>query len=283
MRFQRPASIQLALEDPHSLHGLSYRAIAVESCFFLLEIVKKFKPYFVALIQEHNDDIDSQEGGDHLQFVGEAIAQLRTFIYRCTAPRLVRASSIVRLVESQVWHHNVIREEANPYTERICVLCRRIWEKIRGPEERGSAKLDGLDNMYIPSEAKVLIWTEVAQCIMGTLLEGFSRIDKCSTEGRSLMSMDLQAIQVGLDEILRVRPARGRAYVENYIKAFYYGQVDVMSWVEKNYKFYHYRHIAGLFDAAIGQKRIVRVFMNETVQLYHSLRTETSETEKSNV
>ena len=55
----------------------------------------------------------------------------------------------------------------------------------------------GLDNMYFPPQVKVAIWTEIVQAAMGSLLEGFARIEKCSTEGRSLMSMDLQVSMDG--------------------------------------------------------------------------------------
>jgi hypothetical protein len=37
-----------------------------------------------------------------------------------------------------------------------------------------------------------VVWTEVVQGVMAALLEGFARVDKCSTEGRAAMSMDLQ-------------------------------------------------------------------------------------------
>ena len=30
-----------------------------------------------------------------------------------------------------------------------------------------------------------------------------------------------------------MRPGRGKVYVDNYIKAFYYGENDVMSWINQ--------------------------------------------------
>jgi hypothetical protein len=69
------------------------------------------------------------------------------------------------------------------------------------------------------------------------LLEGFSRVPYCSTEGRSLMSMDLAAFADGIDaaSIIHrldsdklvsapplVTPRRGMRYIDMYIKVFYY-------------------------------------------------------------
>ena len=64
-----------------------------------------------------------------------------------------------------------------------------------------------------------------------------------------------QAIQLGLDDVQRVRPGRGKVYVDNYIKAFYYGESDIMTWVAQNYKSYYFRHVAGLLNAGVGQKK----------------------------
>lgn len=108
--------------------------------------------------------------------------------------------------------------------------------------------------MYIPPQVQLPIWTEIVQGVMAAVLEGFARVEKCSSEGRALMSVDLQAVQAGLDEIQQVRPARGKVYVDNYIKAYYYGKSDAMAWIAQNYKSYFFRHMACLLSAGVGQK-----------------------------
>ena len=77
-------------------------------------------------------------------------------------------------------------------------LFRELWTKIHGPDDDGSNPMlqGGLDNMYFPPQVKIAIWTEIVQAAMGSLLEGFARVERCSTEGRSLMSMDLQVGRV---------------------------------------------------------------------------------------
>eukprot|EP00593_Proboscia_inermis_P014039 CAMPEP_0171307578 /NCGR_PEP_ID=MMETSP0816-20121228/17592_1 /TAXON_ID=420281 /ORGANISM="Proboscia inermis, Strain CCAP1064/1" /LENGTH=100 /DNA_ID=CAMNT_0011789813 /DNA_START=402 /DNA_END=701 /DNA_ORIENTATION=- len=99
-----------------------------------------------------------------------------------------------------------------------------------------------------------------------TILHGFSLILTCSTEGRALMSMDLAAYSAGIssesvmERILRRREMKdlreneesracvsqmlvaspgdfvmdvqraGMQHVDAYIKAFYFGEEDLMSW-----------------------------------------------------
>lgn len=189
----------------------------------------------------------------YLETATEAIAQLRILTYRCAAPRLIGAAGLVHAIEGQQWNQNLIREEANPYTDEVCGTCRELWEKIKGPEGGVVAGMGG--GVYIPPSVQLLIWTEVTQSVMGALLEGFARVERCSTEGRSLMSMDLQAVQGGLDDIQKVRPIRGKVHVDNYVKAFYYGEADVMAWIEQNHQSYFFRHMAGLLNAGVGQKK----------------------------
>ncbi|EGB05465.1 hypothetical protein AURANDRAFT_8286, partial [Aureococcus anophagefferens] len=62
------------------------------------------------------------------------------------------------------------------------------------------------------------------------LVDGFAMIHKCSTEGRALMSMDLQVLQFSLDKIQPARPLRGAAYVDSYIKAWYFDDHDLRTW-----------------------------------------------------
>jgi hypothetical protein len=70
-----------------------------------------------------------------------------------------------------------------------------------------------------------------------SLLEGFSRVPFCSTEGRSLMSMDLSSFENGIrtesimervnfdSSIVPPTPViveRGKEYVDAYVKVFYF-------------------------------------------------------------
>lgn len=80
-------------------------------------------------------------------------------------------------------------------------------------------------------------WEHICEGGFLSLLEGFSRVPYCSTEGRSLMSMDLAAFADGIDaaSIIHrldsdklvsapplVAPKRGMRYIDMYIKVFYY-------------------------------------------------------------
>jgi len=90
----------------------------------------------------------------------------------------------------------------------------------------------------MPRAVLEVTWKHICEAGFLSLLEGFSRVPYCSTEGRSLMSMDLAAFSDGIDaasiihrleadELVGgtpplVSPERGMRYVDMYIKVFYY-------------------------------------------------------------
>lgn len=50
----------------------------------------------------------------------------------------------------------------------------------------------GQGSREVPARSRGPVWTGVLEATLLALLRGFSRVKRCSTEGRALMSMDLQ-------------------------------------------------------------------------------------------
>jgi len=92
------------------------------------------------------------------------------------------------------------------------------------------------------------VWLEICQSAFDIAIEGFSRVRKCSSEGRAAMSMDIFALHDGLNNIHLCRPPRGKHYVDNYLRAFYMNEEEIMRWVQDNWQSYSYRHIHGLLS-----------------------------------
>ena len=276
VKVQKPAFVAEALEDPEALYGLSQRAVAVESCAFLLELLRHLQPHALALLpQARKAAFPHGPCETYLDTVGEAVAQLRTLVLRAAAPKLVGAAAVVRAVEAQAWTAGgLIREEANAYTEELCGQCRALWAKVVPPAPLpgqdggaggGAMGGGGLDDTYIPEQCRVPIWTEACQAAMAALLEGFARVEQCAPEGRALMGMDIQAVQGGLDAIQRARPGRGRVHVDNYVKAYFLGEADLLAWAAQHHQAYFFRHVAGLLAASGAGQRLPKKKLRERI------------------
>ena len=66
------------------------------------------------------------------------------------------------------------------------------------------------------------------EAVAEVVVEGFSRVKRCSNEGRALMSLDLQVLSNGLQAVTRTRP--NLQLVEKYVKAFYLPESEMFHW-----------------------------------------------------
>lgn len=82
----------------------------------------------------------------------------------------------------------------------------------------------------VPARARRLVWRGVVDGLLLSLLRGFSHAKRCSTEGRALMSMDLQALVLGLEDPAAAQAAK--AHVHAYVNAFYFGDEDLHKWIK---------------------------------------------------
>ena len=123
-----------------------------------------------------------------------------------------------------VWEKSRLNEHSNQYVDETCDRLALIWHSLSSPTSA------------LPHGILKVIWEHICEGGFLSLLDGFSRVPYCSTEGRSLMSMDLSSFSSGIDAasiISRledesfsvpppVSPNRGMRYVDMYIKVFYY-------------------------------------------------------------
>jgi hypothetical protein len=81
-----------------------------------------------------------------------------------------------------------------------------------------------------PSVLFTDMWQIASSLLTDAVLEGFSRVKKCTLEGRSAMSADLQAVRHALPrqhwDVLRK--------ADDYVKAFYIPLPELATWAEQH-------------------------------------------------
>ncbi|CAM9784337.1 unnamed protein product, partial [Phaeothamnion confervicola] len=223
-----------------NLFGLGERAVAAESCLFVARLLRAV--YKRAAERRLLPPRTLAACEVYVRSVVAVAPQLRLLIYRAVAPLLVGADRLALSVGSQRWALQQIQNDVSAYVESVCERCETLRAAVlsSGGAGRGGGGVAAL-SVPLPPAAQRRAWAEAVQAIMETLVEGFSRAKSCSTEGRALMSMDLQAISGGLERPCGrplLKPERGRSYALAYINAFYYGQADLVAWVEQNWRRY---------------------------------------------
>lgn len=128
------------------------------------------------------------------------------------------------------------------------------------------------------------MWLEVCQTAFDLVLEGYSRVKKCSTEGRASMTMDVSSLQTALEAIHTCRPPRGKTHVDTYVKASYLSDDEIVHWVHQNHQIYAYRHLNGLLSqtfSSVMKKKKLKDAINVLDALYDE--TDREESKLSNM
>jgi len=131
----------------------------------------------------------------------------------------------------------------------------------------------------LPDQVLDSTWESIVVAGFLCLLEGFSKVISCSTEGRALMSMDLATYssEMKRDSILnrikanfndapkfeneattalpaKINPSRGMQYVDAYVKTFYFDKKGTIDWINENFTEYHLSHCLALASSVMGRR-----------------------------
>ncbi|GMH97797.1 hypothetical protein TrST_g12661 [Triparma strigata] len=239
--------------------------------------------------------------------------------------------SIVEVGDRGGWDTEELMEGSNNYVDDALDLAAAVWAELAGR--------DG----YLNERLLELAWQHIIGGIYISLLEGFAKIKSFSTEGRALVSMDLQTFASGImnnlvdrieriekpppppppppppassstnpfaddendeeqnspcnpfndddeceaaskssksssddDEFIvreppKVTPPRGKNWVDSYVKAWYFDEVDLLKWITQNKGSYNLHHSVALVVSGVGRhmkKRDLKNLLTKLEQLY---------------
>jgi hypothetical protein len=175
------------------------------------------------------------------------------------------------------WEENKLHEQPNEYVDNLCERVCLIWAFVAT-----SGKL--------PQHLVAVVWERLQSLVYLTLLEGFSRVIYCSTEGRALMALDLASVASNLrrDAVCdrlevydlplsppRVSPTYGKQYVDLYVKVFYYPRDDILGWISDNYCSYRLHHMITLLSSSQdrGRENLAPAVVEQIKILYDTKQT----------
>jgi len=240
--------------------------------------------YTMNISNDEEDDDDTKE--TLRSYAQEVISMAPVFVKQSCHFSAARSLSGKELIFKVIccgkaWTDNVFKEYSNDYVDDLCERASLLWGHIAS---RGR----------LPPPAQRLIWDHLVRCSFMLLLEGFSKITTCSTEGRSLMSMDLATLSSGLaphsvkerlDESfpsnVSLPPSQSRReesmrYVDTWIKVFFFPEEDAMNWIKQNRDRYHLDHSTSLIVAKIPPKgkQMIALKKKTVVDIYNGMQVE---------
>ena len=139
------------------------------------------------------------------------------------------------------WDTKKVRTQSHEWVNTLTQNCTDVWHYLNNEHTFGDAG----------TIIKEQVWLEVCQCAFDTVLEGFSRIKKCTVEGRTNMLMDIQSLQNKLNLVHSCKPPRGKHYIEEFIKGSTLGEEALVDWMNENWQIYSYRHICNMLNMVL--------------------------------
>lgn len=200
------------------LSRLPEKAVGLESLNFIQGMMNKVK-------EELRNTIPKSQGKAFNDFYSrsvDTVPELVRYLYRQTCIKLIFWETWVNEISNMRWDTQDI--DISPYVTAMVENFKKIEAQLKQTEKFGS----------ITPQIKALFWEELISYTMTQLVEAYSRVKKCTDEGRAKMSLDFQSFCTSLEKITGVKPLPKRNYVYEYIKAYYKTYQEIIPWAKNH-------------------------------------------------
>ncbi|XP_053678442.1 syndetin [Anopheles nili] len=236
------------LSDPDTVYGLHRRIVASESCLTLVAQFRQMEPYLGGLLGA-GGNLD--EGGwtqtalrEYLVRTAEYVPDVRKPIFMCSTARIIDLQAVLGAMNKVKWDINHVNVQHSPYIDTINRGVQYFAMKL---EEETSSVLLSRD----------VLWDSFVHVLTHLLVEGFSNAKKCSAGGRALMQLDFTHFWSLLEIVSGGKHPEHRAYVEQYVKAYYLPKDLLEQWLLEPHG-YSSKHLAGLVQCACSSDKKAR-------------------------
>ncbi|XP_038694223.1 syndetin-like isoform X2 [Tripterygium wilfordii] len=230
--------------------GLKERCAGVETISLVAQILHRSKAHLQSMLLQKNPVMVE----DFYVHLVDSVPDLAEHIHRTTARLLLQINGYVDRIANAKWEVKELGLEHNGYVDLLLGEFKHYKTRLA----HGGINKEVQDQLL---EYGVEIVAE-------TLVEGLSRVKRCTDEGRALMSLDLQVLINGLRHFVPVNVKPKLQIVETFIKAYYLPQTEYVHWVHAHPE-YSKNQIVGLINlvaAMKGWKRKSRLEVLEKIE-----------------
>lgn len=234
-------STHSVLSSSGALYGLVSASIAASSLTFVQQAIS-------TLTQRIEKQLPGRLQGSCLAFEEVITAKTKgvgELVYDTLAIRLLNMAPHCGSILNVAWGDikEASLDQNSKYVEEILFDLKGLCQRI--------------DAALLPPACLEKVWHHVMVYLMECLVDAYAKVKKCSTGGRALMSLDLQMLRSGVRSILPACTPNWK-YVENYIKAHYLIEQELMNWIQMHPE-YRLKHIHALIhNLPLNIKRKVR-------------------------
>ncbi|KAJ9554716.1 hypothetical protein OSB04_009330 [Centaurea solstitialis] len=232
---------------PTTSFGLKERCTGADTITLVARLLRKSRSHLQSILPKNNAAMIE----DFYVHLVDSVPDLVEQIHRTTARLLLHISGYADRIANAKWEVKELGMEHNGYVDLLLGEFKHYNTRLAhgGIQQEVQDKLIGygLENL---SE---------------TIVEGLSRVKRCTDEGRALMSLDFQVLITGLQHflVMNVKPKLQR--VETFIKAFYLPETEYVHWARAHPE-YTKSQMLGLINLVATMKGWKRKTKSEVLE-----------------
>ncbi|KAL5580161.1 hypothetical protein UlMin_012603 [Ulmus minor] len=235
---------------PGITFGLKERCAGADTISLVAHMLHRSKAHLQSMVHQSNAAIVE----DFYLHLVDAVPDLTEHIHRTTARLLLHINGYVDQISNAKWEVKELGMEHNGYVDLLLGEFKHYKTRVA--------------HGGIRKEAQDLLLECGLEIVAETLIEGLSRVKRCSDEGRALMSLDLQVLINGLQHFVTVNVKPKLQLVETFIKAYYLPETEYVHW-SRAHPEYTKNQIVGLVNLVAsmkGWKRKTRLEILEKIE-----------------
>ncbi|KAG2550761.1 hypothetical protein PVAP13_9KG321000 [Panicum virgatum] len=228
-------------------YGLKERCAAAETVSLVARVLNRSKAHLHSVLSKNNTSAVEE----FYRVLVDSVPDLTEHIHRMSARMLLHIDGYPEKIANAKWEVKELGIEHNGYVDLLLGEFKHY--KTR------------LDHGGISKELQHLLMEYGIESIAEVLVEGLSRVKRCTDEGRALMSLDLQVLINGLQHIVSANVRPKLQTVDTFIKAYYLPETEYVHWA-RSHPEYSKSQVVGLVNLVATMKGWKRKTRLETVE-----------------
>ncbi|KAL8496480.1 hypothetical protein ACS0TY_020260 [Phlomoides rotata] len=234
----------------HTSSGLKERCAGADTISLVAQLLHRSRAHLQSMLLRKNGAIVE----DFYEHLVDAVPELTQHIHRTTAKLLLHINGYADRIANAKWEVKELGLEHNGYVDLLLGEFKHYKTRIA--------------HGGIQKEVQDLLLEYGLENVAETLIEGLSRVKRCTDEGRALMSLDLQVLINGLKHFVSIDVKPKMQIVETFIKAYYLPETEYVHW-SRAHPEYSKSQIVGLINLVAtmkGWKRKTRLEVLEKIE-----------------
>lgn len=232
-------------QAPSTSFGLKERCSGVETIQLIAQILHRSKSHLQSMLSQNAAMVE-----DFYSNLVDSVPDLAEHIHRTTARLLLHMNGYVDRISNAKWELKDLGLEHNGYVDLLLGEFKHYKTRLM--------------HGGIQKEVQELLLEYGFEIIAETLIEGLSRVKRCTDEGRALMSLDFQVLINGLQHFSYVNVKPKFQSVETFIKAYYLPETEYVHWARAHQE-YSKAQIIGLINLVATMKNWKRKTRSEVI------------------